>query len=146
MQVNKALIRVFAIQRFLQRHTIHIRSKLFNAASTAVANIRKAQQVLGRRLTLKLLQLTGQQYYRLTQKTKCARSLFNLCMPKHPSQLLAKETGIIKLYGIDSRYMHWPLTSLYHQIIRDGAARFHISTFYKYAGMLNLKRIKPARE
>lgn len=39
--------------------------------------------------------------------------------------------------------MHWPLASIYHEIIRECAARFHISTFYKYVGLLQLKRLTP---
>jgi putative transposase len=142
LQLNKALLRVIAIQRFLQRHKTHIRFKMFNAAAAAVTNIQKVQQVLGHGITLKLLQLTHQQYWQLRQKVKCPRSLFNLCIPKHPLQLLRSEISVIKNYCTDCRYMHWPLVSVWHQIIRDGAAAFHISTFYKYAGLLQIKRRK----
>ena len=143
LQVNRALLRITAIQRFLQRHKSHIRHKIFNTAGTAVHNIRKAQEVLGLVLTLKLLQLTHQQYWQLKQKIRCSKSLFSLCIPKHPAQLLRREVNTIKKYCEDIRYIHWPLASIYHQIIRDEAARFHISTFYKYAGLLQLKRLTP---
>jgi len=143
LQLNRALLRIIAIQRFLQRHSSHIRYKIFNAAGTVVVNIRKTQEVLGLALTLKLLQLTQQQYWQLRQKIRCSKSLFSLCTPKHPAQLLRKEVNAIKNYCEDTRYIHWPLASIYHQIIRDGAARLHISTFYKYVGLLQLKRILP---
>jgi putative transposase len=145
LQINKALLRILAIQRFLQKHKSHIRHKIFNAAGTVVVNIRKTREVLGLNLTLKLLQLTHQEYWQLKQKVRCSKSLFNLCMPKHPAQLLRREVNCIKKYCADVRYIHWPLASIYHQIIRDGAARFHISTFYKYVGLLQLKRLLPNR-
>ena len=36
--------------------------------------------------------------------------------------------------------MHWPLFAVYHQMRRDGAAAFTLSTFYKYVSLLHLKR------
>lgn len=143
LQVNRALLRITAIQRFLQRHQSHIRHKIFNAAGTVVHNIRKTQEVLGLGMTLKILQLSHQQYWQLKQKLRCSKSLFSLCMPKHTTQLLRKEVNTIKKYCEDIRYIHWPLASVYHQIMRDDAARFHISTFYKYVGLLQLKRLTP---
>ena len=98
---------------------------------------------MGLGLTLKFLQLTNQQYWQLKQKLRCSKSLFSLCIPRHPTQLLLKEVNNIKKYCKDTRYIHWPLASIYHQIIHDGAARFHISTFYKYVGLLQLKRLLP---
>jgi hypothetical protein len=35
LQINKALLRILAIQCFLQRHKSHVRHKIFNAAVTA---------------------------------------------------------------------------------------------------------------
>ena len=143
LQVNRALLRIIAIQRFLQLHQSHISHKIFNAAGTVLINIKKTQEVLGLMLTLKLLQLTQQQYWQLKQKARCSKSLFSLCLPKHPAQLLRKEVNNIKKYCEDARYIHWPLASIYHQAMRDGSARFHISTFYKYVGLLQLKRLLP---
>jgi hypothetical protein len=143
LQLNRALLRVIAIHRFLQRYKTQIQFKTFNAAATAVTNIQKLQEILGPGLSLKLLQLTHQQYWQLRQKIKCPGSLFNLCIPKHPTQPLQPEIGAIKKYCTDNRYLNWPLASVYHQIVRDKIARFHISTFYKYVGLLQLKRKNP---
>jgi len=140
LQVNRALLRVIAIQQFFKKYTTQIRLKTFNAAATAVATIQKIREVIGPGYTLKLLQLTQQQYWQLRQKVKCSRSLFHLCVPKHPTQLLQQEINSIKKYCTDNRYLHWPLASVYHQVIRDKVARFHIGTFYKYVALLQLKR------
>lgn len=138
LKVNKALLRIIAIRRFLQHHHTHIRYKLFNAASTVINNIQKVRDTLGIRITLKYLNLSWQQYWQLKQKTRCAQSFFNLCILKHPSQLLRSEVNMIKQYCNDIRFSRWPLVSVYHQMIRDKAAFLHISTFYKYVGLLQL--------
>ena len=140
LQLNRAFLRIIAIQRFLQRYSEQIRNKIFNAASTVISNINKVKEIIGLTLALKFLQLSCQQYWQLKQKLRCLKSTLNLCIPKHPAQLLRKEVSVIKKYCADPRYLYWPLASVYHQIIRDKAARFHISTFYKYAGLLQLKR------
>lgn len=143
LQVNRALLRIIAIQRFLQKYKSQIRNKVLNCADTVVLNINKTRVALGLNKTLKLLQLTQQQYWQLKQKIRCPNSLLNICLPKHPAQLLRKEVNTIKKYCGDIHYIHWPLASVYHQIMREGAARFHISTFYKYVGLLQLKRSIP---
>lgn len=51
---------------------------------------------------------------------------------------------IIRKYGEDFQYIHWPLVSVYHQILRDGAACFHLSTSYKYTRLLHMQRFLPA--
>ena len=140
LQLNKTFLRIIAIQRFCKRYQAHIRHKVFNAAGTAINNIKKVQKIIGLSLTLKFLQLSHQQYRQLTQKIRCIKSAIHFCIPKHPVQLLQREVNVIKKYCADARYLLWPLVSVYHQIIRDNAARFHISTFYKYAGLLQLKR------
>ena len=76
------------------------------------------------------------------RKSKCNQSALDLCVIKHPAQLLKKEVNVIKQYCIDERYSLWSLSSLYHQIKRDGAAYFSISTYYKYVGLLKLNRCK----
>src|ERR1700733_6259037 len=48
-------------------------------------------------------------------------------------------------YCLDSRFLQWPLISVYHQIRREKAAAFNASTFYKYVSLLKLKRTLPAK-
>jgi transposase InsO family protein len=54
--------------------------------------------------------------------------------------LVVREINVIKAYCADILYLHWPLASIYHQIRREGAACFTLSTFYKYVSLLGLKR------
>lgn len=116
-----------------------MRSRFSGVNEVILSNIAKASKQTGFNFCLKLLRLSRQQYYRLKQKI-CSYSPLSLCIPKHPTQLLHREVNAIKEYCEDSMYIHWPLASVYHQIIRDGAAFFHINTFYKYVTRLSLNR------
>jgi putative transposase len=71
--------------------------------------------------------------------------LKNRCITciKHPNQLLQKQVTVIKEYTSKAEYLHWPLSSVFYQILRDGATYFSKSTFYKYVRLLNIKRHKP---
>jgi putative transposase len=86
------------------------------------------------------LQLTYSAYLKLKKTACCNLSPLNLCMIKHPGQLLKKEITVIKDYCSDARFLHWPLSSIYEMIKRERAAFFSINTFYKYVNLLKLNR------
>ena len=140
LQINRTLIRVIAIKRFITNHAASIRHKLFSVTQTILCNIGKASPVFGLTKTLRFLQLPYSAYLKLKKAAHCNLSPLHLCMVKHPAQLIKKEVAVIKHYCSDARFLHWPLSSVYELIKREGAAFFNISTFYKYVNLLNLKR------
>ncbi len=140
LQINKALIRIIAIKRFITRYASFVKHKMFSITQTILINIVKTTTVFGLTKTLRFLQLSYSAYLKLKRSARC-NSLLNLCIVKHPAQLLKKEVAIIKHYCCDDRFLHWPLSSIYEMIKREGAAFFNISTFYKYVNLLNLKRL-----
>lgn len=144
LKINKALLRIIAIQRFIKEYRSHIHSSFSNVNVVILNNIHKVSELLGCSFCLKLIQLTHRQLRQLKQKV-CTKSLFSLCIPKHTTQLLQREVNTIKKYCEDISYIRWPLASVYHQIIRDKAAQFHISTFYKYVTHLQLKRVTTSK-
>jgi putative transposase len=144
LQINKVLIRVIAIKRFITNHATCIKNKMLSVTQTILCNITKASSVLGCYQTLRFLQLPYSAYLKLKKTARCNLSSLNLCIVKHPGQLLKKEVTTIKQYCSDARFLHWPLTSIYEMIKREGAAYFNISTFYKYVSLLNLKRSRAA--
>ncbi|MHB1278252.1 MAG: transposase [Bacteroidia bacterium] len=75
----------------------------------------------------------------------CHNSPFGLCKRIHPGQLAKTEINSIRLYLLDQRYLHWPLSSVYFQMMRDKAAFCSLSAFYKYARKLGISRIKHVR-
>jgi putative transposase len=70
-------------------------------------------------------------------------SVLNLCIIKHPAQLLKSEVEHIKNYFSDTMLLRWPSISIYHQMRRDGLANYCRNTFYKYVRLLQLQNILP---
>jgi putative transposase len=140
MQVNRALLRVFAIKRFMHRHTLALKQGIQQVPGTVVNTIQKTGRVLGMGKTLKLLQLPYSSYLKMKNRLRCVQSPLGLCRIKHPAQLLPAEIGTIKKYCEDETYRHWPRSSIYYQLIKQGSGYFHLSTFYKYVSLLGLKR------
>lgn len=139
LQINKALLRVIALARFMKKYSTRIKEHIGNAGGVVLGNINKNKEALPLQVILKSLQFPYPAYLQLKRQA-CRQSPLNLCRIKHPAQLLWKEIAVIKSYCTDPRWLHWPLSSVYHQLIRDKAAAFTISTFYKYVGLLKLQR------
>jgi hypothetical protein len=133
---------VIALSRFIKRYQTRIKDNIGNAGKVVFMNIRKANEILPVGFILKSLQLPYAAYLKIKRANKCSQSVLNLCRIRHPAQLLSKEVAIIKSYCTDAPWQHWPLSSVYHQLIRDKAAAFTISTFYKYVSLLKLQRAK----
>jgi len=142
LKINKALLRVIAINRFIKKNVTGINAGRILLKTVVVSNIQKVTVVIGVKQALKYLNINFQQYAKLKRNITCASSLFNICRIKHPTQLLEKEISVIKKYCQETRYQYWSLSTLYHQMIREGAAQMSLGTFYKYISLLNLKRIQ----
>ena len=143
LKINKALLRVIAIRSFLKRHSATLAAAGSAWIKIAVAgNIHKVAQVLGLKRALRYINLDFRNYSKIRSNRSCPSSLYDLCLIKHPVQLLQKEITVIKSYCADANFFHWPLISVYHQIKKDGAAFLSSSTFYKYVKLLKLERIK----
>lgn len=109
LQINRALIRVIALKIFITDYAGCIKNKLFSVTQTILINIHKVTEVVGLSKTLRLLQLPYSAYLKLKKTANCNLSPLNLCIVKHPGQLLKKEIAIIKSYCNDVRFIHWPL-------------------------------------
>ena len=78
-------------------------------------------------------------YYWL-EKKKCDNSIFQLCQPRHPHQLLSSEVNIIKNYLLNEKFENWSALSIYYQALREKTVFMGMSTWYKYANRLGVKR------
>lgn len=76
-------------------------------------------------------------------RTRCSNSLINLCRRVHPNQLLSCETEAMKKMLCDSEFCFWPLRSLYYYALNNKLVSMCLSSWYKYARLLNVKRLKP---
>ena len=144
LQINRALIRIIAIRRFITAHATSMKNKLLSVTQTILCNIVKTNTVLGLTKTLRFLQRPYSAYLKLKRTARCNLSSLYMCIVKHPTQLLKKEVAIIKQYCNDIRFLHWPLASVYEIIKREGTAYFNINTFYKYVNLLKLNRHRQA--
>lgn len=76
-------------------------------------------------------------------RVRCSGSLINLCRKVHPNQLLPAETTIIKQLLTCEQFRYWPLVSLYYYALHHNLVSMALSTWYKYAGLLSVSRLKP---
>ena len=76
-------------------------------------------------------------------RVKCSDSLINVCRRAHPNQLLISETDKMKKLLTDVQFQYWPLISIYYYAIRNNVCHMAKSTWYKYAALLEIKRLKP---
>ncbi|WP_276482883.1 integrase catalytic domain-containing protein [Paraflavitalea pollutisoli] len=140
LKINRALLRVIAISRFMKANHTRIKSKIGSANAVVLNNIGKVATTIPVKIILKCLQLPVGHYRKKRQNIRRGQSIAKLCRIKHPLQLLNKEVAAIKAYCTDQRWQFWPLSSVYHQMIRDQAAIFKLPTFYKYVRLLNIQR------
>jgi putative transposase len=138
LRVNIALLRIIAIRRFLHQYAARLSGKAVQ--QVVLGTIEKVSAIIPLSVVLKYLQRSAGWLQRLKRQQRCASSPLQLCRLKHPGQLLVNEINTIKTYCSDSRFLQWPLSAVYHQLRRDKAAAFQLSTFYKYVGLLQLKR------
>ena len=68
-----------------------------------------------------------------------------MCRRASINQLTFKEVKVIKDYLFKPQYRQWSISSVYYQILRDRAAFFSKSTFYKYVNLMQLCRIPPEK-
>ena len=71
---------------------------------------------------------------------------FSLCRKLYHNQLTTKEVDTVKDYLKNPKYIHWNLTPVYFQMLRDKASFMSKTSFYKYAGLLMLTRAKPEKK
>ena len=67
-------------------------------------NPHKVQPILGTKRILKSIGLSHSKMYYWIEKKKCQNSIFQLCQPRHPNQLLPTEVDIVKNYLLDERF------------------------------------------
>jgi len=84
----------------------------------------------------KYLAISTHQYYSWKNNTDCKASLLKLCRKKFPTQLTDENLKVIKNYMENVEFKFLSRATIYWKIIRDGAAVFSKTVFYKYCKLL----------
>ena len=134
--VNKALIKIIAISRYINKNAQSIRSGRTHIVNCFINQVNRISKVMGLRKTLHWCKFSYVQWQRLLNKKVCTNSPFQLCRRKHPAQLLNREIILLTSTCNDPVYAAWPLSSIYHQLIRTGLLYCSLSSFYKYCAKL----------
>jgi putative transposase len=103
LRVNRALLRVIALKRFMELYQERIKGNIFQIREVVLNTIHKISEVIRCKATLKYLDRSYSWYLQLRRKQRCSSSLFSLCRIQYPGQLLLKEINVIKAYCTDVR-------------------------------------------
>lgn len=123
--------------------TVKNRKRIYRQAkSTIICTVERVKQTIGIHRALRAFDITYQQYYAWKRMNDCKESPFNLCRKQNFNQLTTKEVSTIKSYLNEPNYLHWNLTNVYYQMLRDKAAFMSLNSFYKYANLLFIRRSK----
>ena len=136
LTVNKVLIKIIALSRYISKNAHGIRSGRTSIVNCFIKQVNSISPVMGLRKTLHWCKFSYAQWRRLLNKQLCTRSPFQLCRRKHPAQLLNKEINLLSSTCIDPAYAAWPLSSVYHHLVRTGQLYCSLSSFYKYSAKL----------
>ena len=90
----------------------------------------------------KIFKISTNQYYRWKNKLHCTASVLNLCFRTHTNQLTIKENMVIydALHAPENCYNF--LSSTFLRLKRNGQLYCSLSTFYKYAFLHSVHRLK----
>ena len=140
LRAAKALYYLFNTISFLFNYADN-KNELLRLNKTVILDtIEKTQAILGTKRILKSMGISCSKLYYWIEKKKCQNSIFQLCQPRHPNQLLPTEVDIVKNYLLDERFKNWSSLSIYYQALRDKTVCMGIGTWYKYANRLGIKR------
>lgn len=144
MRIAKALYMLLQTYKKLLNTFSTPKERMKRCGAEIAEAIRKAMPIIGKKRAVRAFGITeGQWNYWQGYPKGCEESLLNLCRHWHPFQLLASEVATIKSYLGMEEYKHWPLTSIYYQMMRDGKAFCAKSTFFRYARKLGFQKSYP---
>ena len=143
----KAIYHVFLAFKLIAWHAKGFKKSLANHKDLVVNTIERCKNYLGIKRALNVFGISANQFYAWKNNANCAISVWGRCYKKFPNQLTIKEVKTIKEYLVNPNFKGWSNASVYYQLIRDKAAFFSITSFYRYAHKLKLTkpRIKKPR-
>lgn len=106
-----------------------------------VEHTQQLKRVLPKKTALQLMGFkNGAFHYRITSLLACTGSGIGQCIKRNTKQLSSIEIHSIKELFADAKFSCWPMSSMYYHGLNEGTLNIGLSTFYKYAKLLNLSR------
>ena len=135
------------IGRFIQSiaNEKFIKEKFKQNKMDLIDVVERARKTIPLKQVLKCFSLSETTYnlWVLGMYSDCAKSKLDWCLVRQPHQLKVEEVETMEELLTDSAFVHWPISSLAHYARRNGILHASPSTWYKYAKLLGIRRIKP---
>ncbi len=142
-KIINATYRIYHIYSKIYSEIKIKRSKIEKHQKQIISTIENIKETIGFDKALKAFHISPQQFYRWKIKVNCKQNEKFLCRKRHPLQLSVKEVRTVKSYLFNPEFIYWPMASIYYKMLRQGNAFMSLTTFYKYAQLLDFKRQKP---
>ena len=119
------------------------RKKIFRKYKDEIINIIDyIKPTIGFIGALKRFQITYQQYYAWKKKIKCKDVSWDSCPKIFYNQLSITEINSLKKYFTNPGFSNFSLSTIYYKMLKDNVAFMSLTSFYKYATLLNFSTKK----
>lgn len=136
----KALFRLVLLYRELTASCSFKQQQILKISNTLEHFLSYCNQYYPQKTIWRYLPFSCKQWQAWNGRRYCPISLQRLCRKQYPQQLAVTEQEIIREKCTCKDYEHWPLSSIYYQLLREGALRCSLSTFYKYCRRMGITR------
>jgi len=119
-------------------------SKLKQHKTQVVQTIQRTYKGVGIGRAIRLMGISAGTY-RIWAKEeffKCGHSISKLCNNNYPQQLTVREIRKIHRLLTDPKILHWPIISVCYYARRKEILKVHRHTWYKYARLMKIKRLR----
>lgn len=138
LKVAKAMYHVYTVYTSVISSISNLKIVIGKHKKEIVRVIEHILPLIGARRAREAFSLSPQLYNYWKRSVQCFASPKGICRKIVYNQLTSREVGSIKQYLTEPAYLNWPVASVYHKMIRDGAAYMGLSTFYIYSRLLDL--------
>jgi len=122
--------------------SVSCKKLLYQSKEKIVDVIQQVKDILGLEKATSFWSISVSTYYNwlLVSKVKCIHNYFEICNRIRSNQLTKQEVMTMKQLFDSSEFQYWGISAIAHYARRNGIVIAGVSTFYKYARLLGIKR------
>jgi hypothetical protein len=140
-KINSTLLTISKTWRTISKNVLPLLHKNKNISENLLNETQRLFSALSKKSALKIFGFTRSGFqYRIAKAISCTGSPIELCVKRIPQQLSNSETSKITELFQNPKFKCWPMSSLYYEGLRNLNLNIGLSTFYKYARLMNLSR------